>query len=147
MGHWNPGWFICPNYRYAHDITTPFKTYIGNQIFKLTILFSYNIYYIITSYIWSNGLETYTDSHDCKMRLETETKVPHYAEKIFKLTSWYETCWIITSLKFIRKGPFNNTSTLVQIMAWRRVDTKPLTNLVYMSQLIDTFKSHHSFMQ
>ena len=38
------------------------------------------------------------------------------------------------SLKFVPKGPINNISTLVQIMAWRRSGDKPLSEsmlLVY----------------
>ena len=40
-----------------------------------------------------------------------------------------ENIWISIkiSLKFVRKGPINNSSSLAQIMAWRRPGDKPLT--------------------
>ena len=38
-----------------------------------------------------------------------------------------ETVRIKVSLKFVRKGPINDTPALVQIMAWRRTGDKPLS--------------------
>ena len=39
------------------------------------------------------------------------------------------------SLKFVPKGPINNNPTLVQIMAWRRSDDKPLSETMMVSLL------------
>ena len=39
------------------------------------------------------------------------------------------------SLKFVPKGPMNNISALVQIMAWRRPGDKPLSERVIVSLL------------
>ena len=43
----------------------------------------------------------------------------HYADDIFKLIFLYEKCYILIriSLKIVPKGPIDNNSTLVQIMA------------------------------
>ena len=53
----------------------------------------------------------------------------HFAHNIFKRIFSNENVWIsITfSLKFVRKGPTNNTPALVQIMAWHRAGDKPLS--------------------
>ena len=37
------------------------------------------------------------------------------------------------SLKFVPKGPINNISSLVQIMAWRRSGDKPLSEPMMVS--------------
>ena len=34
---------------------------------------------------------------------------------------------VLISLKFVPKGPINNKSTLVKVMAWRRIGDKPLS--------------------
>ena len=39
------------------------------------------------------------------------------------------------SLKFVPKGPFNNNSALVQIMAWRRPGDKPLSEPMMVRSL------------
>ena len=51
------------------------------------------------------------------------------ADDIFKCIFLNENVWIPIkiSLKFVRKGPINNIPALVQIMAWRRSDGKPLS--------------------
>ena len=39
------------------------------------------------------------------------------------------------SLMFVPKGPINNIAALVQIMAWRRSDDKPLSEPMMVSLL------------
>ena len=53
----------------------------------------------------------------------------HFADKISKHIFFNENVWISIkiSLKFVPKGPINNIPALVQIMAWRRPDDKPLS--------------------
>ena len=53
----------------------------------------------------------------------------HFADDIFKCIFLNESEWISfkISLKFVLKGPINNIPALVQIMAWRRPDDKPLS--------------------
>ena len=53
----------------------------------------------------------------------------HFPDDIFKWIFLNENVWILTNilLKFVPRGPINNTPTLVQIMAWRRPGDKPLS--------------------
>ena len=53
----------------------------------------------------------------------------HFADDIFKCIFLNENVWISAkmSLKFVPKGPINNISTLVQIMAWRHPGDKLLS--------------------
>ena len=61
----------------------------------------------------------------------------HFADDIFKCIFLNENVWIPIkiSLKFIPKGPINNISELVQIMAWRRPGDKPLSEPMLVSLL------------
>ena len=53
----------------------------------------------------------------------------HFPDDIFRWIFLNENVWIAVkiSLKFVPKGPINNIPALVQIMAWRRSDDKPLS--------------------
>ena len=53
----------------------------------------------------------------------------HFADDILKCIFWKEnvSVSIKTSLKLIPKHPINSIPTLVQIMAWRRLGDKPLS--------------------
>ena len=53
----------------------------------------------------------------------------HFPDDIFKCIFLNENAStaIKISLKFVPKGPFNNIPALVQIMAWRRLGDKPLS--------------------
>ena len=59
----------------------------------------------------------------------------HFADDIFKGIFFNENVWIAIkiSLKFVPKGPINNTPALVQIMAWRRSGDKPLSEPMMVS--------------
>ena len=59
----------------------------------------------------------------------------HFADDIFKRIFFNENVWISIkiSLKFVPKGPINNISALVQIMAWRRSGDKPLSDPMLVS--------------
>ena len=60
--------------------------------------------------------------------IEAETKWPPFPDDIFKCIFLNENVWISikVSLKFVPRGPINKILALVQIMAWRRPDDKPL---------------------
>ena len=45
------------------------------------------------------------------------------------------------SLKFVPKGPIDNKSSLVQVMAWRQTGDKPLPE-AKMTQFTDTYMRH-----
>ena len=53
----------------------------------------------------------------------------HFADDIFKFIFLNENFWILTtiSLKYVPLGPIDNMAALVQIMAWRRIGKKPLS--------------------
>ena len=53
----------------------------------------------------------------------------YFADDIFKCIFLNENVWIPIkiSLKFVRQGPTNNIPALIQIMAWRRPNNKPLS--------------------
>ena len=53
----------------------------------------------------------------------------HFPNNIFKCIFLNENVWISIkiSLRFVPKGPINNIPALVQIMAWRRLGDKPLS--------------------
>ena len=46
--------------------------------------------------------------------------------------------WIHISLKFVPKGPIDNKSALVQVMAWRRTGDKPLSEPM-LNQFTDAY--------
>ena len=62
----------------------------------------------------------------------------HFADDIFKCILLNENAWIPNkiSLKFVPKGPINNISSLVQIMAWRRPGDKPLSEPMMVRSLM-----------
>ena len=45
------------------------------------------------------------------------------------------------SLKFVPKGPIDNESALVQVMAWRRTGDKPLPEPM-LTQFTDAYMRH-----
>ena len=53
----------------------------------------------------------------------------HFPDDILKCIFVNENVWISIkiSLKFVPKGPINNIPALVQIMVWRRLGDKPLS--------------------
>ena len=59
----------------------------------------------------------------------------HFADDIFKRIFFNQNVWISIkmSLKFVPKGPINNSPALVQIMAWRRLGDKPLSEPMMVS--------------
>ena len=61
----------------------------------------------------------------------------HFPDDIYKCMFLNENVWISLkiSLKFIPKGPINNIPALVQIMAWRRLGDKPLSEPIVVSLL------------
>ena len=45
------------------------------------------------------------------------------------------------SVKFVPRSPINNNPALVQVMAWRRTDDKPLSELM-LTWFIDAYMRH-----
>ena len=73
------------------------------------------------------GVSGYATVHINSLRPRQNGR--HFADDIFNRISLNENIWIPIkiSLKFVPKGPINNTPVLVQIMAWRRRGDKPLS--------------------
>ena len=59
----------------------------------------------------------------------------HFVDDIFKSIFLHENIWIPIkiSLKFLSMGSINNIPALVQKMAWRRPDDKPLSEPIMVS--------------
>ena len=55
--------------------------------------------------------------------------------------SWMKSVLIRISLKFVPKGPIDNKSALVQVMAWRRTGDKPLPEPI-LTQFTDAYMRH-----
>ena len=74
-------------------------------------------------------IESCLDLHAGFNSLRPRQNRRHFADDIFKCIFLNENVWIAIkiSLKFVPKGPINNISALVQIMAWRRPGDKPLS--------------------
>ena len=70
-----------------------------------------------------------------------------YADDIFKCTFVSENLHILIkiSLKFVLKGPIDDKSSLVKVMAWCWISTKPLPGTM-MSQLTDQYTRHQASM-
>ena len=49
--------------------------------------------------------------------------------------------WIQISLEFVPKGPIDNKSAWVQVMAWRRTGDKPLSEPM-LNQFTDAYMRH-----
>ena len=59
----------------------------------------------------------------------------HFPDDIFKCIFINENVWIAIkiSLIFVPKGPINNIPAMVQIMAWRWLGDKPLSEPMMVS--------------
>ena len=73
--------------------------------------------------------------------IEVKTKWPPlWQTNIFKDNLLNRNIWISIkhSLKFVPMGPIDNSSSLVQVMAWRRTSDKPLSEPM-MAQFSDAY--------
>ena len=72
---------------------------------------------------------------DCFNTLRPRQNGRRFPDDIFKCIFLNENVWysIEISLKFVPKGPINNSPALVQIMAWRRSGDKPLSEPMMIS--------------
>ena len=68
----------------------------------------------------------------CVNTLRLRQNGRHFADDTFKCIFLNENVWnsFKTSLKFVPLGPINNMTALVQIMAWRRIGGKPLSETI-----------------
>ena len=77
---------------------------------------------------WGWWFQTPSCSSLRHCNVKAETKCPPFSKRYFKLIFLNENVRlsIKISLKFVPRGPINNISALVQIVAWRRPGDKPL---------------------
>ena len=70
--------------------------------------------------------------------LRPRQKGRHFADNIFKCIFFSGYVWISLkiSLRFVPNGPINNIPALVQIIAWRRPDDKPLSEPMVVGLLM-----------
>ena len=68
----------------------------------------------------------------------------HFSDDIYICIFVNEKCCIFIKklLTFVPKGPINNNPVLVQIMAWRRIGDKPLSEPI-MTQFTDAYMRRH----
>ena len=97
-------------------------------------LFNDDITAVGVSYWRRREFQTYARLHRGRMHLNTlrpRQNIPHFADDIFKCILLNENLWI--SIKISLNGEINNMAALVQIMAWRRSDHKPLSEPMMFS--------------
>ena len=81
------------------------------------------------------------------MNLPLDKMAAILAEDIFKCIFLTENFCILIriSLKCVPQGPFDNNPALVQIMAWRRIGDKPLSEPM-LTRFIDAYMEHYGEM-
>ena len=72
--------------------------------------------------------------------VEVEQTGWYFADDTFKCILLYDIL-VIISLRFVPKSPFNNKSSLVQVMACRQIGDKPLSEPM-MTQFYDAYTIH-----
>ena len=85
---------------------------------------------------WCPGLLRRLDiSGSCISILRPRQDGRHFADNIFTCIFFKENCCILIkfSLKYVRNGPIDNNSALVQIIAWRQSGDKPLSEPMMIS--------------
>ena len=151
----NQGPRRCPSDPVGHGTTASVhRDLTSNQIFQkleIYIIIARNIHYLL----WNRGARrslhnTYqiflapcircTD-YLCDSSCLTHLPLDKMAA-IFQTTSSNAFSWmkmyefrVKISIKFVPKGPINNIPALLQIMAWRRTDNKPLSEPLIVSIL------------
>ena len=67
----------------------------------------------------------------------------HFADDLFKCIFMNEKVCILIRilLNFVPKGPIDNNSVLVQVLAWRRTGDKPLSERM-LTQFTDAYMRH-----
>ena len=87
---------------------------------------------------------TYTNSKTPLAHLPSEQNGCHFPDDLFISIFVNENVCILIkmSLKFVPDGLINNKPALVQIMAWRRIGDKPLSEPM-LTQYTDAYMRHY----
>ena len=96
------------------------------------------IWFQLKSTFWSDSCWLGRNLWNCIISTLRPRQNGHHFPGIFKCIFLNENVWIVIkiSLNFVPKGPINNISVLVQIMAWRRPGDKPLSEPMMVSLLM-----------
>ena len=83
----------------------------------------------LASWLKPNFSSLVTDRLSMFNTLRPRRNAQHFADDIFKRIFFNENVWVSfkISLKFVPKGPINNITALVRILAWRGSGDKPLS--------------------
>ena len=105
---------------YRNDITTNPKGNWQGMVYGC-LIYSPPTGIVISSFVWPTSARFNT--------LRPRQNGRHFADDIIKWIFMNENVWIsiYISLKFVPRGPINNIPALVQVMAWRRLGDKPLS--------------------
>ena len=106
-----------------------FCAYFNARYFKS----SYSINHVTNCVSVSEGINKSGHVQRCYWLINTLR--PRRNEQHFKRIFFKENVWISIkiSLKFVPKGPIDNITALVEIMAWRRSGDKPLSQPMMIS--------------
>ena len=109
-----------------------------------------NVDQIPWCFLVSQGLNELNENWQFRNRFDTlrsRQNGRHFADGIFKSIFWNENCLIMIqiSLKFVPKGPIDNMQALVQIMAWRRIGDKPISEPM-VAWFCDAYLCHTASM-
>ena len=90
---------------------------------------------------WQNKCEVFTTRRCHRQHFNASRPRQdgrHFPDDILKWIFLNENLWISIdiSLKFVPRGPINNITALVQIMAWRRPGDKPLSEPMMVNLLM-----------
>ena len=95
--------------------------------------------------IFLNGLTWFIFPHSCSCltHLPRRQNGSYFADDIFKCIFLHENAWISVGFSpdFVPKGPIGNYPALVQIMAWRRKNDKPLSEPI-LTRFTDGYMRH-----
>ena len=138
------------NKAWTKSLTLVSYEHLCNSIFMRTTTLGFIVNFVCRRSIWAKSHDKNTLTVQVQgifyicihMEIPINTLRPrqngrHFPDDIFKCIFTNENIWILIeiSLKFVPKGPINSIPALVQIMAWRRLGDKPLSETMMVSLL------------
>ena len=83
----------------------------------------------------------YRDQDECINTFRPRQNGQHFKDDILDAFSWMKSLVFKMSLKYVPKGPIYKNQAVVQIMAWRRIGDKPLSELM-LTRFTDAYMRH-----
>ena len=130
-------------YHYSY-ITKSFLSHWSVCKYRCPLQMTFPDAFILFEKVWyksssvhSLNFSRWEDCFDLLNTLRPRQHGRHFADYTFKLIFLNENFIFSNkiSLKFVPKGPINNIPALIQIMAWRRLGDKPLSEAMMVSLL------------